>query len=249
LSCIFSLLKIKFGISVNKIKGPPKPAVVLKPKNVIIQWEPPETNISTQFRDLGTVVADPADYVRRFGDSLLPPSQLPAFVHKIPPPKGERYAADSPTLPPRLYGDLDALKLVNLDREGLGHYKHLVSSKSKNAHTSSEPRMNRGFFGPSRSTSVTASSTSMNNNINGSEPSDSGLVSPLILNIFSNINQNRSGQISIDEMNKTFSKLNKSLGRDYGPAELNEFFSNMDANRDGYVDLTEFKNFFKKNIF
>ena len=77
---------------------------------------------------------------------------------------------------------------------------------------------------------------------------DSGVVSPLILNIFSNINLNRSGQISIDEMNKTFSKLNNCLGRDYGPAELNEFFTNMDANRDGYVDLAEFKNFFKKNI-
>lgn len=265
----------------SSLKGAPKPAVVLKPKNVIIQWEPPETTISTRIRDLGTVVADPNEYMRRFGDSVIDSDELPAFVHKMPPPKGERFAADcrqlAPT-PPPLYGDLHALRLVDLDREGLAEYKPQLARTATGSRMLATTMMSHQqrikTAGPSRSTSVTMNAiggssattmtttatimnsqpTSANNtlkstitNLTNNNP-NRAVVSPLIHNIFSNINLNKSGHISIDEMNKTFSKLNNCLGREYGPTELNEFFANMDSNRDGYVDLAEFKNFFKKNI-
>lgn len=209
--------------------------MVLKPKNVIIQWEPPETTVCTRIRDLGTVIADPNDYMRRFGDSVIEADQLPNYVRKLPPPKGKRFAADLnlPQTPPPLYGDLHALRLIDLDREGLGEYKPQLVRTPTGSH------MTRIRSGCSRSTSATNGSFNSSGNRG---------ASPLINNIFSNINLNRSGHISIDEMNKTFSKLNNCLGRDYGQAELNEFFKNMDSNRDGYVDLAEFKNFFKKNI-
>lgn len=220
---------------------PPKPPVVLKPKNVIIQWDTPEVHVTQRVRDLGVIDADPVEYLRRYGDSVIQSENLPEFVREIPKPTGLKLAAETPPThnkpPYPLYGDLDALRLVDLEREGLGEYNGVVVSGSSTTVNDSVVESESSHL--SKTTNVSHPSLSLQN---------LSRVSPLILNIFANINLNNTGQISIDEMNKTFYQLNNCLGRDYGPAELNEFFNNMDTNRDGYIDLSEFKNFFKRNI-
>jgi hypothetical protein len=54
----------------------------------------------------------------------MPGNQLPQFVRDIRPPEGMLLAADhQPSTVPELYGDIEALKFINLEAEGLGEYK------------------------------------------------------------------------------------------------------------------------------
>jgi hypothetical protein len=43
------------------VKANEKESVVCKPKNVIIQWEPPKVQIKKEFKDLGVVRANPVE--------------------------------------------------------------------------------------------------------------------------------------------------------------------------------------------
>ena len=104
----------------------------MKPKNVIVQWEPPQVKIKREFKYLGVVNANPADYVARYGQTLKTSQEIPDFVRKIKPPNGMVLAAD--TVHRTVYeleGDVGALKLVDLDGEGLGEYRDQVYSNAK----------------------------------------------------------------------------------------------------------------------
>lgn len=58
---------------------------------------------------------------------MKPSRDLPEFVLEIRPPKGISLAADCSSDPVyELEGDVHALKLIDLDREGLGEYKSQV---------------------------------------------------------------------------------------------------------------------------
>lgn len=118
-------------------------AVMVKPKNIIIQWEPPRVHIKKEFKDLGIVRANPVEYVQRYGTSLKRSIELPPFVKEIKPPDGVVLAADTSSLsssasasqsqPHALYeleGDVYALNLVDLEREGLVEYRYLLRQMS-----------------------------------------------------------------------------------------------------------------------
>ena len=76
-------------------KSNEKDAVVCKPKNRIIQWEPPKVQIKKEFKDLGIVRANPVEYVQRYGSTLKRSIELPSFVKEIKPPAGVVLAADT----------------------------------------------------------------------------------------------------------------------------------------------------------
>lgn len=93
--------------------APPDPVIPVK--NVLIQWETPEVLVKTTKKYLGVVRANPAEYVKKYGDTLKKPSELPKLVLDIPTPAGISLAADhKPNAVPELEGDVDALKLVDL---------------------------------------------------------------------------------------------------------------------------------------
>ena len=48
------------------------------PRNLIIEWEAPDVEVVKQCKDLGVVDADPEDYMRRYGGSLLQRHELPS---------------------------------------------------------------------------------------------------------------------------------------------------------------------------
>lgn len=100
-----------------------------KPKNIIVQWETPKINIKREFKYLGVIRANPVEYGRRFGPSLTSASKLPSFVSAIKPPNGIVQAADvNPNeYGKELYGDLDALRLINLEQQGLGQYREYLN--------------------------------------------------------------------------------------------------------------------------
>jgi len=51
----------------NQVPDP----IIQKPRNVVVQWEAPEVQIKTNFKDLGVCCSDPNDYVARYGSALL----------------------------------------------------------------------------------------------------------------------------------------------------------------------------------
>lgn len=110
-------------------RHPEPDAYYEKPRNMIIQWEQPQVKITREYRDLGVVRANPEEYLARFGaDKLLSASQLPDFVRNIRPPTGLVLASDMPFVHrvPELEGDLFALSMFDLEREGLGEYRGYI---------------------------------------------------------------------------------------------------------------------------
>ena len=73
--------------------APPDP-IVVKPRNTIVQWEAPQVQVRKEFKYLGVVKANPAEYVNTYGLSLRISNDLPDFVHEIRQPDGLVLAAD-----------------------------------------------------------------------------------------------------------------------------------------------------------
>lgn len=106
-------------------KSNEKEIVMTKPKNVIVQWQAPQVTVQKEFKDLGVVRANPIEYVQRYGSSLKRAIELPSFVKEIRPPAGVTLAAESGSSNfYELEGDVYALNLVDLEREGLVEYKY-----------------------------------------------------------------------------------------------------------------------------
>lgn len=75
--------------------------------------------------------ADPEDYIKRYGPSLKSSQNLPNFVKSIKTPAdvGKLAAEHNYNDVHELEGDLDALKLIDLDKEGLGMYKSQLGQR------------------------------------------------------------------------------------------------------------------------
>jgi hypothetical protein len=98
--------------------------IIVKPKNVIIQWEAPEVSVKKEFKYLGIIKANPAEYIQRYASSLKTSKELPEFVLDIKPPASVLLAADVPqSNVHELEGDIEALNLVDLVKEGLTEYR------------------------------------------------------------------------------------------------------------------------------
>jgi hypothetical protein len=62
--------------------------VIVNPRNVIVQWEPPTVHVRQEYKHLGIVRANPTEYVQRYGNSLMESRNLPDFVLDIKAPEG-----------------------------------------------------------------------------------------------------------------------------------------------------------------
>jgi hypothetical protein len=98
-----------------------------KPRNLIIQWEQPKVHVVREVKDLGVVRANPHEYVSRFGNFLKASNDLPDFVKEIKPPNGLILAAHASMPKFELEGDLHALSMIDLDREGLSEFKAFLN--------------------------------------------------------------------------------------------------------------------------
>ena len=214
-------------------------AVVVKPRNVIVQWEAPKVQIKRDYKYLGVVRANPADYVARYGSSLKTSQELPQFVLDIKPPQGVVLAADYQyNNIHELEGDVGALKLVDLDREGLSQYRAQVQRWSSNAVVGTPALTDTSNAGWSSQAAQTMSFSS------ASPRPPSSALDMLVEEIFASIDTNRNGRLSVEETEKVLLRLNSRLGRSYGEDQLRQFFSALDLNSDGTVDLSEFKRAF-----
>ena len=191
--------------------------VVVKPKNIIIQWEAPAVQIKKSFKDLGVIRANPVEYVQRYGTSLKTHNELPQFVKEIRPPTGVILAAEytAPSLI-ELEGDVQALNLIDLDREGLKEYRTFLTK-----------------FG---STTTTTSTTHTAPSI-----TIASAMNAVLAELFQSVDTNSSGHISRSEAETLLIRLNSRLGRRYSEEDAKIFFASLDSNNDGIIDFNEFR--------
>ena len=217
--------------------APPDP-IVVKPRNTIVQWEAPEVQVRKEFKYLGVVKANPAEYVHTYGLSLRVSNDLPGFVNDIRNPDGIVLAADYRSSGiHELEGDLHALKLINLDQEGLGEYRQYLARLGVLENAAFQVIQNSATFSSgslSASASVSASVSAAASNA----------LEEIVENIFRTIDRNNNGIINVEDAEKTLLRLNSRLGRRYGEDDVRAFFNALDVNNDGTLDLHEFKRAF-----
>lgn len=118
--------EIKRRVIFNKPTQPDP--VVVPPRNIIVQWEAPDVTVSKEIKYLGVVRANPAEYVEKYGSTLV--TEMPEFVKEIATPAevgvlAADYKAKSLV---ELEGELEGFQYVDLDKEGLGEYRSYLSN-------------------------------------------------------------------------------------------------------------------------
>jgi hypothetical protein len=97
-------------------------------KNVIIDWETTgrAENVNQKYNFLGVETADPNDYERRYGSELVETNRLPPFVNELNSkiPTGEVLASNVTQTEFILTGDVDALKLVDKNKNLNDYLSH-----------------------------------------------------------------------------------------------------------------------------
>lgn len=183
-----------------------------KPKNVIVQWQTPQVRIQKEFKDLGIVKANPLEYVQRYGSSLKRAIELPNFVKEIKPPSGLALAADSSSNSIyELEGDVYALNLVDLEREGLVEYRYLLKK-----------------------------SESLKKNdldVQDQREKNENLLKDLIRVLSLDSNET----VSLSEAERIMSKIYNRMGRTFGEEETKVFFSSVDIDKAGRICLSDIK--------
>jgi hypothetical protein len=181
---------------------------------------------STQY--LGVFDFDPAEYVRKYGNNLVRASDLPAFVRNIKTPDGLVLAADyqlnSKLSPHELVGDVEALRLVDLDREGLSEYRPYLERLN----------LKPTGGGGSWSTSTTTTATVGNSN------DFSASASQIAEDYFKSRNLNRNARISIRDAEQVAASLNNRFGKRHDDDSLGAFIFRLDANRLGSLGFEQF---------
>lgn len=230
--------------------------IVVKPRNVIVQWEAPQVIIKKDFKYLGIIRANPVEYVKRYGPMLKSTKELPDFVLDIKPPNGVVLAADYQyNQTHELEGDLHALRLVDLERVGLGEYKQQLErlgiNQSSVAHSTSTPinvhdeSFNSQQHQQTGNLQNRQTTPIVTTNFNSPNYASSNALT-IISEIFSQVDKDNNGRLYVDEAEKLLLKLNSRLGRRYGDEDIRHFFQYLNIDPDGTISLKEFKLAFEK---
>jgi hypothetical protein len=226
--------QVKRRVILNHVNQNGTGLKVKPPKNVIIQWEPPEVKVTTKYTYLGVIKADPRKYQEMYGPSLVQAKEMPDFVKKIPAPEGVRLAADcvGPSTSAdhhQLEGDLHSLKYVDLEAEGLAQYRPYLQRVGVIGSTNNQQQHEQ--FKPINTAEKAASHLSSK-------------YSDMIQDIFNSIDVHKTGRLGVIEIEQAFQNLNYRLGRNYGRDELRTFFGSLDLNKDRTIDFQEFRQAF-----
>lgn len=95
---------------------------------MIIQWNEPAVTIKKEFRYLGSIKAEPSDYKQTYGSDLKDAKDLPDIVNEFERPDGLVLAAEQKAHTyHELDGDVFALKMLDLKKEGLDQYAYYLN--------------------------------------------------------------------------------------------------------------------------
>lgn len=89
------------------------PCLIPNPRNVNIIWSEPDVEVTQVFINLGVHNANPAEYIARYGPSLVQHQQLPEIAQRFSSRGGYFLAAEQRQAPqPILIGDVQYLSLI-----------------------------------------------------------------------------------------------------------------------------------------
>ena len=183
---------------------PAEPDCVLpNPRNLVIQWEAPEVEVTREYKNLGSHLADPDEYVRRFGSELLRHEEFREAASRIGAPEAVTSSDSHRELGlPELEGEVQALRLVDLERNGLSEYRSYLNNLGV-SYDSADFSSSASPFGLVTSTEATNlisvnEAQSIANNVNASTErpvSDAELRA-----YFDSLDTNGDGVITYDEL-------------------------------------------------
>jgi hypothetical protein len=84
-------------------------------------------------KHLGVTNVDPEEYKKLYANDLVSSQELPLFINKIQPPAGITLASNWRVPKDYTYeleGDVHALNLIDLDKEGLSEYRDYLVNKN-----------------------------------------------------------------------------------------------------------------------
>lgn len=100
-------------------------------KNIIIDWQRPDVQVSPEFKYLGVEETNPKEYRKKYANQLHSTDKLPEFVRKLEHPQGIVLASDKPEPSIKIDGDIDALDLIDLEKFGLADLKNYLKGRKK----------------------------------------------------------------------------------------------------------------------
>ncbi|CAF0708864.1 unnamed protein product [Brachionus calyciflorus] len=183
----------------------PEPDCVLpNPRNLVIQWDAPEVEVNRVVKNLGTQQANPEEYVRRFGSELLRHEDFRQAATKFGAPQDVVVSNSHVELGlPELEGDVESLRLVDLDKSGLREYRTYLSGLGVQTGTARSSTGLGLVTSASSSNLVTMDQAqSTLNNLNGGTEkllSDNDLRA-----YFNSLDTNQDGVLSYEEVSAAF---------------------------------------------
>ncbi|CAF0766482.1 unnamed protein product [Brachionus calyciflorus] len=103
--------------------------VLPNPRNLIIQWDPPQVEINRRYKNLGVFKVDPVEYLNRHRSDLINHNEFISKARNIGIPSNLIEKDSHQDLgEPELEGDIEALNLIDLDRVGLSNYRDLLNN-------------------------------------------------------------------------------------------------------------------------
>ena len=100
-------------------------------KNIIIDWQIPDVQVTQEFKYLGIEETNPKEYRQKYAKQLHSSDKLPDFVRKLTLPQGIVFASEKPKQNIRIEGDVEALDLIDLEKFGLADLKKYLKNPKK----------------------------------------------------------------------------------------------------------------------
>ena len=117
-------------------------------KNINVDWDKRScSSVKTTFKNLGVEKVDPNSYAQKYKSSIVYQSQMPNIADEVKIIHGIPLAADKPKYYMELEGDIHALAMIDLDKEGLSEYKPYLNAFDNAATKSTN---NLAAFKPSK---------------------------------------------------------------------------------------------------
>ena len=242
--------------------------MVVKPRNIIVQWETPKLTIRREYKYLGIIRANPSDYVSRYGPSLKTATDMPDFVNEIKPPKGLVLAAEQPSESNsvhELYGDVHALKMIDLEREGLSQYRDQVQNWNNKPWTNSatasaittviSPQPTQSMFNisysqyrpQSQSQCLIESQHQQQQYTYVASSNNLSTISSTSTNAFEDafntVYIDSNGKLQMDDAIKVLVKLSERLNRGYSAENIKIFLLALDTRQEGYINYNDLKRY------
>ena len=172
--------------------------------------------------------SNPDEYIKKYADEIRSRSVVDQIVPQIHAGTQNNSDEKSPVL--ELEGDIEALKLVDLDREGLSGYRKFLKEQNIKlvTHKASRPSS-------TKSNDDNQSTKSSKSNF------DSAFLNYFLANSFATKDENGFLKIKRREGLKLFKKLNKALSLNFSKQEMVNFICGFDRDSAGFIDFNEFK--------